>query len=45
MAYVSAIYFISSFKSLNYLKEELKQPYFKDYHIFIFRDVDNDIIR
>ena len=44
--YVSAIYIITSLQeNLNILCDELKNPHFKDYHIYFLSDVSDDIIR
>ena len=44
--YVSAIYMITSKQeNLNLLCDELKNPNFKEYHIFFLSDVSDDIIR
>jgi vacuolar protein sorting-associated protein 45 len=46
LTYVSAIYLINSTdKNLTALFEEIKNPNFKEYHIFFLNDVSDDIIR
>lgn len=46
MNYVSAIYFLTNpAKSLKFFQQELKDPNFKDYHIYFLQDVSEDIVR
>lgn len=46
MNYVSAIFILKNpHESLKFFEKELKDPNFKEYHIFFLSDITEDIIR